>query len=105
MNEGFGLATSWRLRSCPRYGVAVGAITPAGSLAGQPTVRTPLCEPGERLWRSERTIIRTHLTGRKHSPEQIIRKLREADQLAGQGQDVAAVARALAISEAALHRW
>jgi hypothetical protein len=33
--------------------------------------------------------------GRKHSPEQIIRKLREADQLAGQGQDVAAVAKAL----------
>ena len=45
------------------------------------------------------------MKGRKHSPEQIIRKLREADQLAGQGQDVAAVAKALEISEATLHRW
>jgi len=43
--------------------------------------------------------------GRKHSPEQIIRKLREADQLAGHGQDVTAVSTALEISEATLHRW
>ena len=27
------------------------------------------------------------MKGRKHTPEQIIRKLREADQLAGQGQE------------------
>jgi hypothetical protein len=27
---------------------------------------------------------------RRHTPEQIIRKLREADRLAGEGQDVAA---------------
>jgi transposase-like protein len=45
------------------------------------------------------------MKGRKHSPEQIIRKLREADQLAGRGQDVAAVAKALEINEATLHRW
>lgn len=40
------------------------------------------------------------MKGRKHSPEQIIRQLREADQLAGQGQDVAAGAQAVEISEA-----
>ena len=32
---------------------------------------------------------------RRHTPEQIIRKLREADRLAGEGQHVAAVAKQL----------
>ena len=45
------------------------------------------------------------MKGRKHSPEQMIRKPREADQLAGHSQDVAAVAKALEISEATLHSW
>ena len=45
------------------------------------------------------------MKGRKHSPEQIIRKLREADRLAGGGQEVAAVAKALEVSPATLHRW
>jgi transposase InsO family protein len=42
---------------------------------------------------------------RRHTPEQIIRKLREADQLAGEGQDVAAVCKQLEVSETTLHRW
>ncbi len=35
----------------------------------------------------------------------IIGKLREADRLAGEGQDVAAVAKQLEVSEQTLHRW
>ena len=42
---------------------------------------------------------------RRHTPEQIIRKLREADRLLGEGQLVAAVAKQLEVSEQTLHRW
>ncbi len=42
---------------------------------------------------------------RRHTPEQIIRKLREADRLAGEGQDVAVQAKQLEVSEQTLHRW
>jgi putative transposase len=42
---------------------------------------------------------------RRHTPEQIIRKLREADRLLAQGADVAEVARQLETSEATYHRW
>ncbi len=42
---------------------------------------------------------------RRHTPEQIIRKLREADRLLGEGGDVADVARHLEVSEQTYHRW
>jgi transposase-like protein len=42
---------------------------------------------------------------RRHTPEQIIRKLRDADRLLGEGKDVAEVAKALEVSEPTLHRW
>lgn len=42
---------------------------------------------------------------RRHTPEQIIRKLREADRLLGEGREVAAVAKELEVSEQTLHRW
>ena len=42
---------------------------------------------------------------KRHSPEQIIRKLRTADQLLNQGQSVADVCRALEVSPATYHRW
>ena len=42
---------------------------------------------------------------RRHTPEQIIRKLREADRLLGEGQAVAEVAKALEVSEQTYHRW
>ena len=44
-------------------------------------------------------------TRRRHTPEQVIRKLREADRLLGEGQDVAAVAKQFEVSEQTLHRW
>jgi len=45
------------------------------------------------------------MKGRKHTPEQIVRKLREGDRLLGEGQDLAEVAKQLEISEATFHRW
>ena len=42
---------------------------------------------------------------KRHSPEQVIRKLREADRMLSEGKDIAAVCQALAVSEATFHRW
>ncbi|NQV07208.1 transposase [bacterium] len=42
---------------------------------------------------------------RRHTPDQIVRKLREADRMLGEGSDVAAVARHLEVSEQTFHRW
>ena len=42
---------------------------------------------------------------KRHSPEQIIRRLREADQKLAAGAPIPEVARQLGISEATFHRW
>jgi transposase len=42
---------------------------------------------------------------RKHTPDQIVRKLREADKLLAEGVDVASVAKHLEVSEQTYHRW
>lgn len=42
---------------------------------------------------------------RRHTPEQIIRKLREADRLLAEGAEIAGVARHLEVSEQTYHRW
>jgi len=42
---------------------------------------------------------------RRHTPEQIIRKLREADRLLGEGRQAPEVAKQLEVSETTLHRW
>jgi transposase-like protein len=42
---------------------------------------------------------------KRHNPEQIIHKLRSAEQLLNQGQTVADVGRALEVSAAIYHRW
>ncbi len=42
---------------------------------------------------------------RRHTPEQVIRKLREADRMVGEGKTIPEVARALEISENTYHRW
>lgn len=42
---------------------------------------------------------------RRHTPDQIVRKLRVADQLQAEGKDQAEIARHLEVSEATLHRW
>ncbi len=42
---------------------------------------------------------------RRHTPEQIIRKLREAERMLAEGQEVPEVAKALEVSEQTFHRW
>jgi putative transposase len=42
---------------------------------------------------------------RRHTPEQIVRKLREADRMLNEGDDLAAVCRHLEVSEQTFHRW
>jgi transposase-like protein len=42
---------------------------------------------------------------KRHSPEQIVRKLRDADALLNAGKDLAAVLQALEISESSSDRW
>lgn len=42
---------------------------------------------------------------KRHSPEQIIRKLRDADAMLNAGKDLSAVLQALAISESSYERW
>jgi putative transposase len=42
---------------------------------------------------------------RRHTPEQIIRKLREADRLLAEGREIPEVAKHLEVSEATYHRW
>ena len=42
---------------------------------------------------------------RRHSPEQVVAKLRDADAMLNAGKDLAAVLQALEISDATLARW
>ena len=42
---------------------------------------------------------------RRHSPEQIVKKLRDADAMLNAGKDEAAVLQALEVSQATLLRW
>lgn len=45
------------------------------------------------------------MKGRRHTPDQVVRKLREADRLIAEGKDIAEVAKTLEISEQTFHRW
>jgi transposase-like protein len=47
----------------------------------------------------------TLMKRRRHTPEQIIRKLREAEKLLGEGKKIAEAAKELGISEQTYHRW
>jgi putative transposase len=42
---------------------------------------------------------------RRHTPEQIIRKLREAERMLGEGKTISEAAKELGISEQTYHRW
>jgi transposase-like protein len=41
----------------------------------------------------------------RHTPEQVIRKLREAEVMLGEGKTIAEAAKELGISEQTFHRW
>jgi putative transposase len=44
-------------------------------------------------------------TRRRHTPEQVVRKLTQADRLMAEGQEVADVCRELGVSEQTYYRW
>ena len=44
-------------------------------------------------------------TGKRRTPEQVVRRLTQADRLLGEGRDVADVCRELGISEQTYCRW
>jgi hypothetical protein len=59
-------------------------------------VRVTIARTGEEV---------TQLKGKRHTPEQIVRKLREADRLLAEGSDLDAVCRHLEVSVQTYQRW
>jgi putative transposase len=47
----------------------------------------------------------TEVKRRRHTPEQIVRKLREADRMLAEGAQVPDLCKALEVSEQTYHRW
>jgi transposase-like protein len=47
----------------------------------------------------------TNRKRKRHSPEQIVKKLRDADAMLNAGKELAAVLQSLEVSEATYHRW
>jgi transposase-like protein len=47
----------------------------------------------------------TTMKRHRHTPEQIVRKLREGDRLLNEGKDIAEVLRHLEVSESSWNRW
>jgi len=47
----------------------------------------------------------TLMKRRRHTPEQIIRKLREAERMLGEGKTIPEAAKELQVSEQTYHRW
>ena len=44
-------------------------------------------------------------TRKRHTPEQVVRKLAQADRMLGEGRDIADVCRELGVSEQTYYRW
>jgi putative transposase len=59
-------------------------------------VRVTIARMGEEV-----TLVK----GRRHTPEQVVRKLREADRLLAEGAELADVCRQLEISIQTYQRW
>jgi transposase len=45
------------------------------------------------------------MSRRRHTPEQVVRKLREADRLLGEGHELSEVVKRLEVSEQTYFRW
>jgi putative transposase len=48
---------------------------------------------------------RLSMKGKRHGPEQIVRKLQEADAMLATGKTLGQVCQALEVSEVTFHRW
>ena len=58
----------------------------------------------QRIWREEGLRVPARKR-KRHTPNQVIGKLREAERMLGEGKTTAEVAKALEISENTFHRW
>jgi putative transposase len=47
----------------------------------------------------------TLMKRRRHTPEQVVRKLRQAERMLGEGKSIPEVAKELEVSENTFHRW
>jgi putative transposase len=47
----------------------------------------------------------TQMKRRRHTPEQVVRKLREAERMLAEGKSIPEVAKGLEVSENTFHRW
>src|SRR3989442_14437483 len=47
----------------------------------------------------------TQMKRRRHTPEQVVRKLREAERMLAEGKAVPEVAKELEVAENTFHRW
>jgi len=50
-------------------------------------------------------MIETHMARKRHTPEQILARLRDAEVMQSQGLSIAEIARKLEVSEQTFHRW
>jgi putative transposase len=79
-------------------------LTPGGICLGlTPEDRSDPCESFSRSdhGRGRNSTMKR----RRHTPEQVIRKLREAERLLGEGKTIPEAAKELGISEQTYHRW
>jgi transposase-like protein len=58
-----------------------------------------LCDDGSSL------LDEDMASRKRHTPEQVVRKLAQADRMLGEGKDVADVCRELQVSEQTYYRW
>ena len=61
-----------------------------------------MCESDAPEWGEEDSI---KMKRRRHTPDQVIRKLAEGEKLLGQGKSLDEVVRHLKITESTWHRW
>src|SRR5262249_18307023 len=79
------------------------------TITTRPTTRNTRSHPHGKTvvpspWQA--TARRTRfMTRRRHTPEQVVRKLREGERLLGEGKDLGEVCRHLEVSEQTWHRW
>ena len=74
----------------------VDLVTPAGWSGSSESLAAHVC--------GQEGLI-TMTTRKRHTPEQVVRKLTQADRLLAEGKDVADVCRELQVSEQTYYRW
>jgi hypothetical protein len=83
-----------------------------GSVCRRPFVESPQNDMGTTAMAPVNTAVqhagqedRTTMKRHRHTPEQLVRKLREGDRLLNEGRDLAEVLRHLEVSESSWNRW